>query len=109
MEYFNFKILLRKQKYSELEEEYENWLSKKGRKNDDLEVENDFMVKSILPSVAVLKHTKNRKKNTQNKKWSDSDISGVVYNEWHDRDFKNKMRLKRETFNVILENFFCSD
>ena len=106
MEYFNFKILLRKQKYSELEDEYENQLSKKGRKNDDLEVENDFMVKSILSSVAVLKHTKNRKKNTQNKKRY---VSGVIYNEWHDRDFKNKMRLKRETFNVILEIFFCSD
>ena len=106
MEYFNFKSLLRKQKYSELEEEYENQLSKKGRKNDDLEVENDFMVKSILSSVAILKHTKNRKKNTQNKKRY---VSGVIYNEWHDRDFKNKMRLKRETFNVILENFFCSD
>ena len=64
------------------------------------------MVKSILSSVAILKHTKNRKKNTQNKKGI---TYGVIYNEWHDRDFKNKMRLKRETFNVILENFFCSD
>ena len=32
MEYLNFKNLLRKRKYSELEEEYENQLSKKGKK-----------------------------------------------------------------------------
>ena len=36
MEYSNFKNLLRKGKYSELEEEYENQLNEKG-KNDDLE------------------------------------------------------------------------
>ena len=59
MEYLNFKNLLRKRKYSELEEEYENQFSKKGRRNDDLEVENDFMVKSVLLTVAALiKNTK---------------------------------------------------
>ena len=61
MEYLNFKNLLRKRKYSELEEEYENQFSKKGRRNDDLEVENDFMVKSVLLTVAAL--IKNTKKN----------------------------------------------
>ena len=64
MEYLNFKYSLRKRKYSELEEECEKKLSKNGRKNDELEAENDFRVKSILSSVVVLKHTKNR---TQNK------------------------------------------
>ena len=49
-------------KYSELEEEYEKTLSKKGRKNDDLERGNDFMMKSILSSIKVLKYNKNRKK-----------------------------------------------
>ena len=67
MEYFNFKNLLRKRKYSELEEEYDNPLSKKGRKNNDLEVENDFTVKSILSSVTIVKHIKNRKNLTRNK------------------------------------------
>ena len=32
MEYLNFKNLLRKRKYSKSEEEYENQLSKKGKK-----------------------------------------------------------------------------
>ena len=31
----------------------------------------------------------------------------MTYNEWHDREFKNKIRLKQETFNVILEIFFA--
>ena len=35
--------------------------ARKGRKNDDLEAENNVMVKSILSSVAGLKHTKNKK------------------------------------------------
>ena len=43
MEYVNCKNLLRKQIYSELDEEYENQLKKKGRKNDDQEAENDFI------------------------------------------------------------------
>ena len=63
--------------------------------------ENNFMVKSILSSVAVLKHGEKR---TQNKNrfarklwWNE------VHDELNDRYFKNKMRLKRETFNEILE------
>ena len=52
------------------------------------------MVKSILASAAVFKHIKN------SKLWWNE-----VYYEWNDRDFKSKMRLKRETFNVILEKF----
>ena len=63
--------------------------------------ENNFMVKSILSSVAVLKQGEKR---TQNKNrfarklwWNE------VHDELNDRYFKNKMRLKRETFNVILE------
>ena len=61
MEYLNFKNLKRKRKYSELEEEYENQFSKKGRRNDDLEVENDFMVKSVFLTVAALiKNTKKK-------------------------------------------------
>ena len=67
VEYLNFKDLLCKRIYSELEDEYEDQLSKKGRKNDDLEVENDFMVKSILSSVTVLKHTKNKKTHSKQK------------------------------------------
>ena len=59
---------------SELEEEYENQLNKKGRKIDDLEAEKDFMVKSFLSSVVVLKDTKNRKKRTQNKNRSVSKL-----------------------------------
>ena len=87
VEYLNFKDLLRKRIYSELENEYEDQLSKKGRKNDNLEVENDFMVKSILSSVIVLKHTKNRKKRTQNKNKSVSKLWwNEVYYEWNDRD-----------------------
>ena len=61
MEYLNFKKLLLKQKFSELKEEYENQLIKKGRKNDDLDVVNDFIVDSVLSSLAVLKHNKHRK------------------------------------------------
>ena len=59
---------------SEVEEEYENQLNKKGRKIDDLEAEKDFMVKSFLSSVVVLKDTKNRKKRTQNKNRSVSKL-----------------------------------
>ena len=58
---------------SQNNEEYENQLSK-GRKNDDLEAESDFMVKLIWPFVAVLEHTKNRKKRTQNKNRSVSKL-----------------------------------
>ena len=74
MECLNFTNLLRKRKYGELEEEYENQLNQRGRKNDDLEARNDFIVKSILSSAAVLKHSKvglglnPPKKHTQNKK-----------------------------------------
>ena len=59
IEYLNFKNFLRKRKYSELEGKYEIQLSKKGRINGDLEVENDFLVKPILSSVEVLKQIKN--------------------------------------------------
>ena len=45
MEYLNVKNVLCKQKYSKLEEEYENQLSKKGGKDDGLKSENDFTVK----------------------------------------------------------------
>ena len=74
MEYLNFKNLPRKRIYSKLEEEYENQLNQRRRKNDDLEARNGFMVKSVLSSAAVLKHTKVElglnppKKHTQNKK-----------------------------------------
>ena len=65
MENLNFKNLLHNRNYGELKEEkeeYENQFSKKRRKNDDLEVKNNFIVKSILSSAAVFKHTINSKK-----------------------------------------------
>ena len=62
------------------------------------------MVKSVLSSVAVLNNTNSRKKRSRNKNRSVSKLWWEeVYFHWSDEDFKNKMRLKRETFNTLLE------
>ena len=104
MEYLNFKNLLHKRKYRESEEKYENQLCKKGRKNVDPEAENDFMVKSILISIEVLQHAKNRKKITQTKIDLQVSYGGTKYTtNGMTETSKNKMRLKQETINVILK------
>lgn len=75
MEYLNFKSLLRKRKYNELDEEYENYfINKKAKNSDIVEGGNDLMVKSVLSSVAVLNNTNSRKKRSRNKNRSVSKL-----------------------------------
>ena len=61
--------MLRNQKYTELEEEHENQLSKKGRKNGTLKVGSNFMVNQFCHPwqyLSTLKTDKNASKTKLN-------------------------------------------
>ena len=60
MEYSNFKNLLRKGKYSELEEEYENQLNEKGKKMMTQKRERFYVEINFVIRSSTLAH--NRKK-----------------------------------------------
>ena len=83
-----------------LEEEY---IHEKRRKYNNKAIENDFVRSCLVTATAIINSKTPRKPRSINRNrtvrklwWSE------VYNNWSDDNFKEKMRIRRDTFNQIL-------
>lgn len=99
MEYTLFKNLKRRRSYIDLDEEFRQ--GKRSKFNDE-NIEEDY-VRCVIAATTAIENKKPRKPRSRNRNraigklwWND------VYTNWSDEDFKEKMRIQRETFNQIL-------
>ena len=100
MEYMVFRNLKRRQSLKDLEEAY---IHEKRRKHDNEAIENDYVRSCLVTTTAIINrktprkpHSRNRNRTVGKMRWSE------VYNNWFDDNFKEKMRIRRDTFNQIL-------
>ena len=100
MEYTVFRNLKRRRLLKDLEEQY---IHEKRRKYDNKVIENESVRSCLVTTTAIINSKTPRKPRSGNRNrtvgklwWSD------VYNNWSDDSFKEKMRIRCDTFNQIL-------
>ena len=100
MEYTVFRKLKWRRLLKDLEEEY---IYEKRKKKDNEAIENDFVRSCLVTTTAIVTSKTPRKPRSRNRNrrvgklwWSE------VYNNWSDDNFKEKMGIRRDTFNQIL-------
>ena len=100
MEYAVFRNLERSRLLKDLEEEC---IHEKRRKYDNEAIENDFVRSCLVTATAIINSKTPRKPSSRNrnptvrKLWWSKDC-----NNWSDDNWKEKMRIRRDTFNQIL-------